>query len=130
MPRTGADGGEVFYSYPYHGQERVSPNTPLVLRLSAPVDNPVASDLLLQDGQGNPVPLATPRVVGDGRSLVVRPADGPLQPNTLYRLRLTGLGGDEVTFAFPDDGLVFRTRFDSDGPNRERRRDGPCGWSP
>ena len=66
VPRTGADGGEVFYSYPYHGQERVSPNTPLVLRLSAPVDNPVASDLLLQDGQGNPVPLATPRVVGDG----------------------------------------------------------------
>ncbi|MBM1142337.1 Ig-like domain-containing protein [Alcanivorax sp. ZXX171] len=125
VPRTGADGGEVFYSYPYHGQERVSPNTPLVLRLSVPVDNPVASDLLLQDGQGNPVPLATPRVVGDGRSLVVRPADGPLQPDTLYRLRLTGLGGDEVTFAFPDDGLVFRTRFDPDGPNRERRRDGP-----
>ncbi|MBL7251955.1 Ig-like domain-containing protein [Alloalcanivorax marinus] len=124
-PRIGEDGGEVFFSYPYDGQQRVSPNTPLVLRLSAPVSDPSGGDLLLQDEQGNPVPLSEPEVVGDGRSLMVRPANGPLQPDTLYRLRLNGLSGDDFSFALPGEGIRFRTRFEPRGPNQERRREGP-----
>src|SRR5699024_2252652 len=81
------EGAELFYSFPYHGQENLSLNAPVVLRFSAPI-------------AGNFGP----------EHIQLKCARGPCEPNT------TGQHGDTVTWrsGYPDvvdedHGLVLYT---------------------
>ena len=60
----GAAPAEVFYSYPYDGQRRVSPASPVVLRFSHPLTGG-ADGVRLNDADGNSVALAAPESVDD-----------------------------------------------------------------
>jgi len=115
----GAAPAEVFYSYPYDGQRRVSPATPVVLRFSHPLTGG-ADGVRLSDADGNSVALAAPEPVDGGRGLVVRPAQGDLRPGTRYRLTLDGLETEAGPLAFPDGALTFETRLASGGANGQR----------
>lgn len=124
--RVGGGPAEVFFSYPYDGQQQVSPGAPLILRFSHPVQDPRADQIRLEDDQGRPVALDEPRWLEGGRGLVVRPARGELQADTGYRLSLRGLTGEAGEFTLPEDGVLsFRTRLAMRGANEWRRRDGP-----
>ncbi len=114
----GAAPAEVFYSYPYDGQRRVSPASPMILRFSHPLTGGI-DGVRLSDAQGKPVALAEARPADGGRGLVVAPA-GPLQPGTRYRLVLDGLESAAGPLAFPEGALEFETRLSADGPNRQR----------
>ncbi len=118
----GAAPAEVFYSYPYPGQRRVSPSAPMVLRFSHPLTGG-AQNARLSDADGNPVPLAQARLVDGDRGLILRPAAGDLKPGTGYRLVLDGLESDAGPLTFPAGALLFETRFAVDGPNAQRGHD-------
>ena len=115
----GAAPAEVFYSYPYDGQRRVSPASPVVLRFSHPLTGG-ADGVRLSDADGNSVALAAPEPVDGGLGLLVRPARGDLRPGTRYRLTLDGLETEAGPLAFPDGALTFETRLASGGANGQR----------
>lgn len=115
----GAAPAEVLYSYPYEGQRRVSPTSPVVLRFSHPLTGG-ADGVRLTDADGNRVALAAPERVDGGLGLMVRPAEGDLRPGTGYRVTLDGLESEAGPLAFPDGALTFETRLATDGANRQR----------
>ena len=115
----GAAPAEVFYSYPYDGQRRVSPASPVVLRFSHPLTGG-ADGVRLSDADGNSVALAAPEPVDGGLGLLVRPAQGDLRPGTRYRLTLDGLETEAGPLAFPEGALTFETRLASGGANGQR----------
>ena len=121
--------GAVYYSYPYDGQQAVSPHAPMVLRFSDPVV--VASDNVILyecaaaasrcDGSNQvaTVPLAAPHSTGNGRGVVLAPEVGSLKTGTTYSLVLKDLRVDGDRVSLPNGSLAFRTRVAGRGPLRD-----------
>ncbi|MCG8394831.1 MAG: Ig-like domain-containing protein [Pseudomonadales bacterium] len=116
--------GEVYYSFPYDGQQNLSPKTPLVLRFSHAVTVDNSNLTLLEcpasgsdcpDTGDNQVALGEPQSLDGGKGVTVQPAS-PLQASTHYRLVISGIETSNGSPVFPDGGLDFVTRLDADGP--------------
>ncbi|MCK0154245.1 Ig-like domain-containing protein [Alcanivorax sp. S6407] len=116
--------GEVYYSYPYDGQEGVSPKSPLILRFSHEVSVDSSHFTLLkcpslgeacEDTGSNHVALRAPQSVGQGKGVVIQPS-GPLDLTTHYRLVLSGIDTGNGEAQFEDGGLDFVTRMSASGP--------------
>ncbi|NIV31297.1 MAG: hypothetical protein GWN58_17915, partial [Anaerolineae bacterium] len=101
--------GAVYYSYPYDGQEGVSPKTPLVMRFSHKVSVEGSHFTLLEcptgpetceDTGDNQVALGAPQSVGGGKGVVIQP-QAPLAPASHYRLVLNDIktGNGDPQFA-------------------------------
>ncbi len=125
------DGGtELYYSYPYDGQQAVPPHAPIVLRFSDPVSLD-ASNLTLFECAPDvsrcdssnavaTVPLAAPHSSGNGRGAVLAPQTGSLKTGTGYSLRLTDLVVDDQAVTLPKGSLAFHTRLANEGPLRDQ----------
>lgn len=120
--------GDVYYSYPYDGQDGVSPKTPLVLRFSHKVNVDGSNFTLLEcpsegesceDTGDNRVALTPPERVGGGKGVVLQP-EAPLNMTTHYRLVLNDINTSNGEAQFDDGGLDFVTRMSVDGPLAER----------
>lgn len=118
--------GEVYYSFPYDGQQNLSPRTPLVMRFSHAVTvNSGNLELLecaaLDDDctTGTTVTLDAPVSLDGGMGVSVQPQQ-PLKTNTHYRLVISGIETGNGQPVFPDGGLDFFTRLDADGPLSEQ----------
>lgn len=115
--------GEVYYSFPYDGQQNLSPKTPLVMRFSHAVTVSNSNLQLIEcdapgdctPDPGNLVPLGTPTSLDGGLGVSVSPLS-PLKTNTHYRLVISGIETGNGSPVFPDGGLDFVTRLDADGP--------------
>ncbi|MCH8542449.1 MAG: Ig-like domain-containing protein [Alcanivorax sp.] len=103
-----APAQSVFYTYPDAEQSGVSTRIPIVVRFSGPVSVSEA-DITLDSASGEPVPFSM-ETVGEGRSVVVRPAQ-QLAFNTTYQLTMPGL---------PGDGLSFTTGPAEKGPRAQQ----------
>ncbi len=115
--------GEVYYSYPYEGQQRVSPRTPLVMRFYHAVTVDDSHFTLLEcpdlsddceDTGTNHVALQAPQPVAGGKGVVLQP-QAPLKTATHYRLVLEGIETSNGEARF-EDGMDFTTRLSHDGP--------------
>lgn len=118
---------ELFYSFPYHGQENVSLNAPLVLRFSDPVAgdlNPSNVKLKCEEGpcennttgqQGDVVQWRTgePDVVDGDRGLVLYTAH-ELMANSKYCVEFDGLSLTRGAANAPSNGFCFNTRVAPD----------------
>lgn len=121
--------GAVYYSYPYDGQQAVSPHAPMVLRFSDPTvvtaDNVALYECAANadrcDGstQVATVPLAAPHSTGNGRGVVLAPEAGSLKTGTTYSLVLSDLRVDGDTVSLPSGSLAFRTRVARRGSIRD-----------
>jgi len=120
--------GEVYYSFPYDGQQDLAPKTPLSIRFSHPVTVDASHFTLLEcaqldgdcpDAGNNQVALQAPQSVDEGMGVMLQP-DAPLQTHTRYRLVLNGIETENGSPVFPDGGLDFVTRLSSDGPVSSR----------
>ena len=120
--------GEVYYSFPYDGQQDLAPKTPLSIRFSHPVTVDASHFTLLECAQldgdcpdtgNNQVALQAPQSVDEGMGVMLQP-DAPLQTHTHYRLVLNGIETENGAPVFPDGGLDFVTRLSSDGPVSSR----------
>ncbi len=120
--------GEVYYSFPYDGQQDLAPKTPLSIRFSHPVTVDASHFTLLECAQldgdcpdtgNNQVALQAPQPVDEGMGVMLQP-DAPLQTHTHYRLVLNGIETENGSPVFPDGGLDFVTRLSSDGPMSSR----------
>ena len=120
--------GEVYYSFPYDGQQDLAPKTPLSIRFSHPVTVDASHFTLLECAQldgdcpdtgNNKVALQAPQPVDGGMGVMLQP-DAPLQTHTHYRLVLNGIETENGSPVFPDGGLDFVTRLSSDGPMSSR----------
>jgi len=120
--------GEVYYSFPYDGQQDLAPKTPLSIRFSHPVTVDAGHFTLLECAQldgdcpdtgNNQVALQAPQPVDEGMGVMLQPA-APLQTHTHYRLVLNGIETENGSPVFPDGGLDFVTRLSSDGPMSNR----------
>ena len=120
--------GEVYYSFPYDGQQDLAPKTPLSIRFSHPVTVDASHFTLLECAQldgdcpdtgNNQVALQAPQPVDEGMGVMLQP-DAPLQTHTHYRLVLNGIETENGSPVFPDGGLDFVTRLSSDGPVSSR----------
>ena len=113
--------GEVYYSYPYEGQEGVSPKTPLVLRFSHKVSVDGRHFTLLECpavdscDAGVVMPLDAPQAVGGGKGVVIQP-QSPLNTGRHYRLVINDIRTSNGKPQFPGGGLDFQTRLALDGP--------------
>ncbi|MEP5230700.1 MAG: Ig-like domain-containing protein [Alloalcanivorax sp.] len=120
--------GEVYYSFPYDGQQDLASKTPLSIRFSHPVTVDASHFTLLECAQldgdcpdtgNNQVALQAPQSVDEGMGVMLQP-DAPLQTHTHYRLVLNGIETENGAPVFPDGGLDFVTRLSSDGPVSSR----------
>lgn len=120
--------GEVYYSFPYDGQQDLAPKTPLSIRFSHPVTVDASHFTLLECAQldgdcpdtgNNQVALQAPQSVDEGMGVMLQP-DAPLQTHTHYRLVLNGIETENGAPVFPGGGLDFVTRLSSDGPVSSR----------
>jgi len=118
---------ELFYSFPYHGQENVSLNAPLVLRFSDPIAGELSPDniqLKCKEGpcegnttgqQGKVVQWRTgqPDIVDGNRGLILYTAHELMANSTscvaFDALTLTRGGANT-----PADGFCFNTRVAPD----------------
>ncbi len=121
--------GDVYYSYPYDGQDSVSPKTPLILRFSHKVNVDGSNFMLLKcpsvgdacdDTVDNRVALGAPQSVGGGKGVMIQPAS-PLELTTHYRLVLSDIQTSNGEAQFDDGGLDFVTRMSIDGPLSEQQ---------
>ncbi|MCC1496168.1 Ig-like domain-containing protein [Alcanivorax sp. 1008] len=111
-------GGDVFYTYPDAGQGGVSTRTPIIVRLSDPVTDPLQLDdsviRLMQEG--TPIPTDVSVAPGsDDRSIVMRPIE-PLATGTTYTVELLNLTTTKGQITLPNDGFSFATALASKGP--------------
>jgi len=120
--------GEVYYSYPYQGQQAVSPKTPMIIRFSHAVTvDPVNVQLLKCDALGDdcdgatPVALGAPQALEGGMGVSIQPQQ-PLDFATHYRLEISDLDTGNGIAAFPDGGMDFTTRLDAEGPLSARKQ--------
>ncbi|MAX55778.1 MAG: hypothetical protein CL537_09765 [Alcanivoracaceae bacterium] len=120
--------GEVYYSYPYQGQQAVSPKTPMIIRFSHAVTvDPANVQLLKCDALGDdcdgatPVPLGAPQALEGGMGVSIQPQQ-PLDFATHYRLEISDLDTGNGIAAFPDGGMDFTTRLDAEGPLSARKQ--------
>ncbi|MGJ3256906.1 MAG: Ig-like domain-containing protein [Alcanivorax sp.] len=121
---AGWQQAEVYYSYPYDGQQNLSPKTPLVLRFSHAMEVDASHFTLLRCGQvdeacadtgDNRVALSAPQALDNGKGVSLQPLS-PLQAHTHYRLVIDGIETSQGSPVFPDGGLDFVTRLSEDGP--------------
>ena len=121
---AGWQQAEVYYSYPYDGQQNLSPKTPLVLRFSHAMDVDASHFTLLHCGQmgddcedtgDNHVALSAPTSLAGGKGVTLQP-QSPLQAYSHYRLVIDGIETEQGSPVFPDGGLDFVTRLSEDGP--------------
>ena len=121
---AGWQQAEVYYSYPYDGQQNLSPKTPLVLRFSHAMEVDASHFTLLRCGQvddscadtgDNRVSLSAPQALDSGKGVSLQP-HSPLQAHTHYRLVIDGIETSQGSPVFPDGGLDFVTRLSEDGP--------------
>lgn len=125
----------IHYSYPYDGQEGVSPRTPLVLRFSQAVSVNADNFTLYQCEQGSQrcdgdshketVALQPPRAEDDGRSVVLETEAGQLKTDRVYSLVLNGIETEQGTPTLPEGSLAFRTRLAKEGALDDRMRASP-----
>ena len=94
---------EVVYSYPFDGQAEVSPNAPVVVRFSDPVEVD-ASNFTLTGPDGS-VSFSV-RGADQGRSAVLMP-DSALAVKSEYALTLNNIRTDSGEAAIPDGMMVF-----------------------
>lgn len=125
---AGWQQAEVYYSYPYDGQQNLSPKTPLVLRFSHAMEVDSSHFTLLhcdpvgdgcEDTGDNRVALGAPQVLDDGRGVTLQPQN-PLQTHSHYRLVIDGIETKQGSPVFPDGGLDFVTRLSQGGPLSSR----------
>jgi len=121
---AGWQQAEVYYSYPYDGQQNLSPKTPLILRFSHAMEVDASHFTLLRCGQvddscadtgDNRVALSAPQALDSGKGVSLQPLS-PLQAHTHYRLVIDGIETSQGSPVFPDGGLDFVTRLSEDGP--------------
>ena len=121
---AGWQQAEVYYSYPYDGQQNLSPKTPLVLRFSHAMEVDASHFTLLhcdqlgddcEDTGDNQVALSAPTSLDGGRGVTLQPQN-PLQTHSHYRLVIDGIETQQGNPVFPDGGLDFVTRLSQDGP--------------
>lgn len=125
---AGWQQAEVYYSYPYDGQQNLSPKTPLVLRFSHAMEVDSSHFTLLhcgpvddacEDSGDNRVMLQAPRSLDGGKGVTLQPQN-PLQTHSHYRLVIDGIETAQGSPVFPDGGLDFVTRLSHDGPMSSR----------
>lgn len=118
---------ELFYSFPYHGQENVSLNAPLVLRFSDPIAgelSPSNIQLKCKEGpcednttgqQGDMVQWRTgkPDIVDGNRGLILYTAH-ELMANSEYCVEFEGLTLTRGGANTPAEGFCFSTRVAPD----------------
>jgi len=109
---------EVVYSYPFDGQAEVSPNAPVVVRFSDPVEVD-ASNFTLTGPDGT-VTL-TVQSADEGRSAVLMP-DQALAVKSEYALTLNNIRTDSGDAAIPDGSVDFTTRAALEGKPRALRQ--------
>ncbi|MEP1895723.1 Ig-like domain-containing protein [Alloalcanivorax venustensis] len=109
---------EVVYSYPFDGQAEVSPNAPVVVRFSDPVDVDASNFTLT--GPDGAVGL-TVRSADEGRSAVLMPDDA-LAVKSEYALTLNNIRTDSGDAALPDGSVDFTTRAALAGKPRALRQ--------
>ena len=109
---------EVVYSYPFDGQAEVSPNAPVVVRFSDPVD--VDDSNFTLTGPDGAVGL-TVRSADEGRSAVLMPDDA-LAVKSEYALTLNNIRTDSGDAAIPDGSVDFTTRAALEGKPRALRQ--------
>ncbi|MCH2552928.1 MAG: Ig-like domain-containing protein [Alcanivorax sp.] len=109
---------EVVYSYPFDGQAEVSPNAPVVVRFSDPVEVD-ASNFTLTGPDGS-VSFSV-RGADQGRSAVLMP-DSALAVKSEYALTLNNIRTDSGEAAIPDGSVDFKTRAALEGKPRALRQ--------
>jgi Big-like domain-containing protein len=109
---------EVVYSYPFDGQAEVSPNAPVVVRFSDPVEVDASNFTLT--GPDGPVTL-TVQSADEGRSAVLMP-DQALAVKSEYALTLNNIRTDSGDAAIPDGSVDFTTRAALEGKPRALRQ--------
>jgi len=109
---------EVVYSYPFDGQAEVSPNAPVVVRFSDPVEVD-ASNFTLTGPDGS-VSFSV-RGADQGRSAVLMP-DSALAVKSEYALTLNNIRTDNGDAAIPDGSVDFTTRAALAGKPRQLRQ--------
>ncbi|WP_370210584.1 Ig-like domain-containing protein, partial [Alloalcanivorax venustensis] len=109
---------EVVYSYPFDGQAEVSPNAPVVVRFSDPVEVDASNFTLT--GPDGPVTL-TVQSADEGRSAVLMP-DQALAVKSEYALTLNNIRTDNGDAALPDGSVDFKTRAALEGKPRALRQ--------
>jgi hypothetical protein len=112
----------LIYSYPADGQSAVPLHAPMVLRFSDAITgtDPLA-ELSLETAAGTAVPFSA-ELSGDGRSIVLTP-DAPMTAATDYILDTGDQDTEAGVAGFPEDGVRFTTRLDSDGIGEAARTD-------
>ena len=109
---------EVVYSYPFDGQAEVSPNAPVVVRFSDPVEVDASNFTLT--GPDGPVTL-TVQSADQGRSAVLMPEQA-LAVKSEYALTLNNIRTDSGDAALPDGSVDFTTRAALEGKPRALRQ--------
>ena len=122
---AGWQQAEVYYSYPYDGQQNLSPKTPLVLRFSHAMAVDASHFTLLDCGQlgdacedtgDNQVALGDLQSLDGGMGVMLQPQSS-LQSHSHYRLVIDGIETAQGSPVFPD-GDVGSGREPSD-PGRQ-----------
>ncbi len=103
---------EVFYTYPYEGQQDVAPRAPVIVRFSEPVEVDAGNFTL--EGPDGPVTFTVEQVDG-GLSAVLTPDDA-LAVKSDYTLTLNDIRTDNGEPSLPGDALHFTTRPALKGP--------------
>ena len=109
---------EVVYSYPFDGQAEVSPNAPVVVRFSDPVEVDASNFTLT--GPDGPVNF-TVESADQGRSAVLMPK-AALAVKSEYALTLNNIRTDSGDAALPDGSVDFKTRAALEGKPRALRQ--------
>ena len=109
---------EVVYSYPFDGQAEVSPNAPVVVRFSDPVEVDASNFTLT--GPDGPVNF-TVESADQGRSAVLMP-NPALAVKSEYALTLNNIRTDSGDAALPDGSVDFKTRAALEGKPRALRQ--------
>ena len=109
---------EVVYSYPFDGQSEVSPNAPVVVRFSDPVEVDASNFTLT--GPDGPVNF-TVESADQGRSAVLMP-NPALAVKSEYALTLNNIRTDNGDAALPDGSVDFKTRAALEGKPRALRQ--------
>lgn len=108
----------MVYSYPFDGQAEVSPNAPVVVRFSDPVEVDASNFTLT--GPDGAVGL-TVRSADEGRSAVLMPNEA-LTVKSEYALTLNNIRTDSGDAALPDGSVDFTTRAALAGKPRAQRQ--------
>lgn len=116
---------DLVYSYPYDGQQEVSPKAPIVLRFSDTLtledEAAVQAAVSLASADQPAVSLDySVRFVDDGRGLVIDPAE-PLAVGAAFQVTFDGVSTSRGDVRLPGDGQIeFSTRAALEGSRAAR----------